>query len=164
VSQADPLPRHHAALRAALLAGLAGLVTLGGCSHAGRHEPAHHHMRWPWHHVAPAPEPPVHELAVESAAPGGAPALPQSWNRNNLRVGLTALTGEGDLVLRPLAGHEWPMRLEFLVQPGAFAHLEIRGEQRVILGVPASGAALVLPVPEGVYAPGTAALSLHYGP
>ena len=92
------------------------------------------------------------------------PPLEQSWIRNNLRVSLTAVSGEGDLSLRPLPGHAWPIRLEFLVQPGAFAHLEIRGDERVILSVPASGAATVLPVPLGVYAPATEALQLHYGP
>jgi hypothetical protein len=147
---------------AALLAVLVPLAALAACSHVARLGPSHWHM--PWRHAPPAPEPAVNELLAEFPAGAVSPPLVQSWNRNNLRVSLTAVTGEGEFSLRPLAGHDWPIRLEFLVQPGSFAHLEIRGDERVILSVPAAGAATVLAVPLGVYAPSTAALKLHYGP
>ena len=146
---------HRAATRLVLLLVL---IVLGGCGSM------HGHLHWPWRHAAPAPEPAVNELTVEFAPGADAPALPQSWIRNNLRVALTAVSGEGEFTLRPAPGHAWPMRLEFLVQPGAFAHLEVSGEQRVILSVPATGEATVLPVPLGVYVPATTALRLRYGP
>ena len=76
---------------------------------------------------------------------------------------LSGVCGDGEFRLRPSPGHGWPIRLEFAVRPGAFAHLEISGEQRVILSVPATGSVTVLPVPLGIYAPATGELPLHYG-
>ena len=117
----------------------------------------------PWHHVPPPPEPMVSELVVESAG-ASAPTLHQSWDRNTLRVDLLGLSGEGDLQLRPLPERGWPIRIEFAVQPGSFAHLEIRGEQRVIFAVAGGGPVTILAVPQGTYAPATQELALHYGP
>jgi hypothetical protein len=149
---------------ASLIAVLVALAGLAACSHVAKLAPSHWHAHWPWRHAPAPPEPPVHELLAEFPADTSGPQLEQSWNRNNLRVSLTAVSGEGELSLRPMPGHAWPIRLEFLVQPGSFAHLEIRGDERVILSVPATGAATALPVPLGVYLPATAALTLHYGP
>jgi len=140
---------------AARVALLVAAFTIGGCSHL--------HGWWPWHHAAPAPEPPVTELVV-AAAGATTPALPQTWDRNALRVDLTGLSGEGELRLRPAEGHGWPIRLEFAVRPGAFARLEVRGEQRVTMTVPVGGNTVVLAVPQGLYAPATSELALHYGP
>jgi hypothetical protein len=139
------------------------LALLGGCSHMQRLEPSHWNAHMPWHHAPPAPEPPVNELVVEAAGASAAPALSQTWNRNTLRVALDRLAGEGDLTLRPVQGHGWPIRMEFAVQPGSFQRLELRGDQRVILAVPATGGIAVLVVPQGLYASTTAELQLHYG-
>lgn len=132
------------------------LLLLGACSSM--------HRLWPRRHAPPAPEALVHELVAEAADGAAAPALAQTWDRNTLRIALNSVAGEGEFKLRPLQGHEWPIRLEFAVQPGSFAHLELRGEQRVILSVPVTGGVTVLSVPQGVYAPTTTALTLHYGP
>jgi hypothetical protein len=140
---------------AACLALIALAAGLGGCSHMQK--------LWPWHHAPAAAEPATNELVVIAASGGAAPVLPQTWVRNALRVELTALAGEGELTLRPAQGHEWPIRLEFAVRPGSFKHLEVRGEQRVVLSVPDTGSASVLSVPQGVYAPATMELRLHYG-
>ncbi|HEV7432319.1 MAG TPA: hypothetical protein VGN77_04690 [Steroidobacteraceae bacterium] len=129
---------------------------LGACSHL--------HNLWPWHHAAAAPESATNELVVVAAEGMTAPVLAQTWDRNALRVELTALAGEGELRLRPSQGHGWPIRLEFAVRPGSFKHLEVRGEQRVTMSVPDAGAETVLPVPQGLYAPATPELTLHYGP
>jgi hypothetical protein len=139
------------------------LALLGGCSHMQRLEPSHWNAHMPWHHAPPAPEPPVNELVVEAAGASAAPALSQTWNRNTLRVALDRLAGEGELTLRPVQGHGWPIRMEFAVQPGSFQRLELRGDQRVILAVPATGGIAVLVVPQGLYASTTAELQLHYG-
>ena len=140
------------AVRGALLAGLA---LLGACSHVQR--------LWPWHHAPAAPAPAVNELVVMVGEGVAAPALVQTWDRNALRVALNGIAGQGELRLRPAQGHDWPIRLEFAVQPGSFAHLEVRGEQRVILSVPATGGVAVLSVPQGLYAPATTELTLRYG-
>jgi len=147
---------------AALTALLMTLAALGACSHVARLGPSHWH--WPWRHAPEPPEPAVSELLAEFPAGASTAPVGQSWNRNNLRVALTALSGEGELSLRPLPGHAWPIRLEFLVQPGSFAHLEIRGDERVILSVPATGEATVLAVPLGIYSAQTEMLRLHFGP
>jgi hypothetical protein len=145
----------NAAARGARCMLLAAVALLGGCSHM--------QALWPWHQKPPPPEPVVHELVVEAGAGASAPAISQTWDRNALRVALTGVAGEGELRLRPARGHEWPIRLEFAVQPGAFAHLEVRGEQRVIMSVPATGGVAILQVPLGIYAPATSELTLRYG-
>ena len=134
---------------------IVAVALLSACSHVQR--------LWPWHHAPAAPEPAVNELVVIAADGVTAPVLPQTWDRNTLRVGLNGIAGEGALRLRPAQGHEWPIRLEFAVQPGSFAHLEVRGEQRVIMSVPATGGVTVLSVPQGLYAPATTELTLRYG-
>lgn len=134
---------------------LASLALLGGCSHL--------QALWPWHQQPPAPDPLVHELVIVTGEGTSAPAISQTWDRNALRLALNGVAGDGELRLRPAHGHDWPIRLEFAVQPGSFAHLEVRGEQRVIMSVPASGGVAILAVPLGIYAPGTSELTLRYG-
>jgi hypothetical protein len=145
-----------------------GLLTvlglLAGCTHLHAPHPSSWHPHLPWQRAPAAAEAAVNELVVEAAAGAVAPKLEQSWNRNTLRISLAVLAGEGELTLRPLQGHDWPIRMEFLVQPGSFAHLEVRGEQRVILSVAASGGVHTLAVPQGTYAPATRELVIHYGP
>lgn len=141
-------------------------VLLAGCSHTPRQASAHSsHWRphWPWHRAAPAPEPAVNELVVNSTNDTSAPALMQTWDRNTLRVSLESLAGAGELKLAPVQGHGWPIRLEFAVQPGSFQQLEVRGEQRVVYAVPATGKLALLYVPQGLYASTTQALTLRYG-
>jgi hypothetical protein len=145
-------PQRRAAACLALIALAAGL---GGCSHMQK--------LWPWHHAPATPELATNELVVIAPPGGTAPGLPQTWDRNALRVDLTGMAGEGDLTLRPGQGHEWPIRLEFAVRPGSFKHLEVRGEQRVVLSVPEAGPVSILSVPQGLYAPATMELRLHYG-
>ena len=139
------------------------LLLLAGCSHAPRQESSHWRPHWPWHHAPAAPEPPVNELLVEGTSGAATPELMQTWDRNTLRVSLERLAGEGEVKLAPVQGHGWPIRLEFAVQPGSFQQLEVRGEQRVVLVVPATGGVAVLHVPQGLYASTTQALTLRYG-
>ena len=138
------------------LALLVAISLLAGCSTV--------RSWWPWHHAPPAAEPPVNELVVVAAEGTTPPVLTQTWDRNVLNVDLTGLSGTGELRLRPAEGHGWPIRLEFTVRPGAFARLEVRGEQRVTLSVPTGGATATLHVPQGLYAPATGELLLSYGP
>jgi hypothetical protein len=139
----------------ARIAVIAAMTLLCACSHVQK--------LWPWHHAPAAPEPPVTELEVVATAGETAPVLAQTWDRNSLRVALDGVAGTGELKLRPVQGHGWPIRLEFAVRPGSFAQLEVRGEQRVIMNVPATGAQAVLAVPQGLYAPRTKELTLRYG-
>jgi hypothetical protein len=140
------------------------VLMLAGCTQLRVARPASWHPHLPWRHAPAGPEPLVNELVVATAPGAAAPALPQAWDRNALRVDMGAVSGEGELTLRPLQGHGWPIRLEFGVQPGSFSHLEIRGEQRVILSVASTGPVSTLAVPQGTYAPATRELVVHYGP
>jgi hypothetical protein len=148
------LPRHASnALMVSLM--VASLALLGGCSHL--------QALWPWHKAPPASEPTVQELVVEAGEGKTAPTLEQTWNRNALRVVLVDVSGDGEFRLRPAHGHDWPIRLEFAVRPGSIGHLEVRGEQRVTIIVPATGSVAILRVPQGIYAPATSELTLRYG-
>jgi hypothetical protein len=112
-------------------------------------------VHWPWKHRAPPPPPPVQELSIE----GGA-GIQQFWDRNTLQVDLTALSGEGTALLRPL--HGWPIRLEFKVRPGSFAELETDGLQRAVFEVPATGKATILELAPGSYAPDTPQIAIRW--
>jgi hypothetical protein len=139
-------------LRALVSLGLCAL--LAGCA-----------LHWPWRHrAAPAPQP-VHELSIQPlGAQNAAAAAPiaQYWDRNTLLLDLTALQGEGAVTLTPTLARGWPVRLEFRVQPGRIAHLEVQGSSRVVFEVPAQGKPLVLKLGPDAYVRGTAALSLRW--
>jgi len=129
---------------------LAALLTLAGCSH----------LHWPWHHAPPPPPTAVHELEVS-----GSTSAPQYWKRNTLLVDLSAASGEGRLVLAPAAGTTWPVRLAFRVTPGSFGALEVRGAAREVLAITGTGVKPVdLELPPGIYAAGTAQITVSWGP
>ena len=116
----------------------------------------------PWRHSKPSPPPPAQELSV-AAADGAVPApIPEFWDRNTLLLDLTAESGEGGAVLRPLPGHVWPIRLEFKVQPGRFVHLDVSALQRVVFEVPAQGPPVVFRLAPGAYVPDTPQITLRW--
>lgn len=121
-------------------------------------------LHWPWHKRVPGAPPQVHELTVAPVDASGAavPALPQNWDRNTLLVDLQGLSGEGALTLTPNAQNGWPVRLEFRVQPGSFAQLEVLGAERVVFAVPASGAPLLFKLPPSAYQAATPRLTLQW--
>jgi hypothetical protein len=131
----------------AALAALLLCLSLSACA-----------MHWPWkRHPKPAP-PPVHYVTVVSDAG----AISQYWDRNTLQFDLTALGGEGHATLTPIKAVGWPIRLEFLVRPGSFAHLEAVGAQRVVFEIPAGGKNLSLKLAPGVYDENTESISLRW--
>jgi hypothetical protein len=119
-------------------------------------------LHWPWHrHHGNAGPQAVQELSVQMQT-GAAKAIPQYWDRNTLLLDMTAVSGEGSAVLAPRPGTGWPVRLEFRVQSGSFANLEVSGVQRVLFTVPTQGASTVLQLDPGVYLASTAAITLHW--
>jgi hypothetical protein len=88
----------------------------------------------------------------------------QFWNRNNLRVDLTGIAGSGVLRLTPSAVNGWPVRLEFAVRPGSFAQLEVRGDQRAVFNIAATGdgAPEILPLSPDVYSSATKVITLTW--
>jgi len=120
---------------------LALALAAGGCTHL------------PWYkHQAAAPPAAVHELDIAGAAPG---SYPQHWQRNTLLVDLSSASGAGSVLLQPVDGNGWPVRLALRVTPGAIGVLEVRGAQRVILPISAGGKPVDLELPPGVYTPTT---------
>jgi hypothetical protein len=122
-------------------------AALAGCS-----------VHWPWRHRAPPPPQPVHELSVQ---PPGA-AIQQFWDRNTLLIDLTALSGEGTATLTAPAGRGWPVRLEFRVQPGNIARLEVQGLERVLFEVPTQGPAMLFKLAPGAYLHDTPQITVRW--
>jgi len=112
-------------------------------------------MHWPWRHRAPPAPQPVQELSAP------APIL-QFWDRNTLLLDLTALRGEGTATLMPVAARGWPIRIEFRVQPGSIAHLEVQGRERVVFEVPGQGAPVVFRLAPDAYVADTPKISLRW--
>jgi hypothetical protein len=115
----------------------------------------------PWRRAAPTAPQAVNELRVESDG-GATPQLAQYWDRNALRLDLTALAGNGSLSLRSQPPNGWPVRMEFTVRPGSLHHLEVSGEQRVVFTLAEAGETQTLPLAPGVYGVGTEALQLRW--
>jgi len=122
-------------------------------------------VHWPWRHRAPPAPQPVRELSIEpigdSAGAANAPIL-QFWDRNTLLLDLTAQRGDGAAALRAAPDRGWPVRLEFRVQPGSIARLEVQGRERVVYEVPGQGAALLLKLAADAYVRDTAQIILRW--
>ncbi len=134
----------------AMALGLAGCKSISG------------HL--PWRHKAPPPPELSTALTVTSAE--GAPlALPQYWQRNDVVLDLSIAPPSGVATVMPRAGLAWPVRIAVRVTPGAIGGLDVRGAQRVIVSVPASGKGPVdLELPVGVYVAATKQITLTWGP
>ena len=117
---------------------------------------------WPWKRRPPPPPQPVHELTIAPDTAGALAAITQFWDRNTLLLDLTAVGAEGGAVLTPIAASGWPVRLEFRVQPGNFARLEVLGAQRVVFAVPSQGAPLLLRLAPGVYHADTGQITVRW--
>jgi hypothetical protein len=147
--------------RAAAVAACAALLAL---SSACSHMPSMPKLKWPFgHKAAPAPEV-VQEIVFEAAA-GTSVNFPQYWSRNTLVIDLQSAGGSGSAVAKPREGTAWPVRLAFRVMPGQFGELEVKGDERSVFNVPASGRkALDLGLSPSAYTPKTAQLALTWGP
>jgi hypothetical protein len=130
------------------------LLLSAGCSHMPS-------MHWPWHHSPPPPPTPVHELDIT----GTSTAFPQYWKRNTLLVDLSGATGSGSITLKPTEGTTWPVRIAFRVSPGAIGVLDVRGAERTLLPINASGHAPIdLELSPGMFTPGTPQMTVSWGP
>jgi hypothetical protein len=114
----------------------------------------------PWHHHAAAPPEPSTALRITAA---GGITLPQYWRRNDVVIDLSAVSGTGSAVLQPAPAHAWPVRVALRVRPGSVGELEVRGDQRWVVPVAGSGAPVDLELPAGLYARGTAQITVSWG-
>jgi hypothetical protein len=140
---------NHPAPKRPLSAALATALLCAGLGACGVH--------WPWRHRAPPPPQPVHELSVQPSA-----QILQFWDRNTLLLDLTGLTGEGAATLTAAAGRGWPIRLEFRVQPGSMARLEVQGLERIVYEVPAQGAPVLFKLAPDAYARDTPQITVRW--
>jgi hypothetical protein len=137
--------------------GLVAVLLLGlaGCKSVSQH--------LPWGHKAPAP-PEVSTALTVTTAEGGALALPQFWQRNDVVLDLTGVAPTGAAVVMPRSGLAWPVRLALRVTPGVIGAIDVRGAQRVLLPVPAAGGQTDIELPPGVYVASTKQVTLSWGP
>ena len=119
-------------------------------------------MHWPWQRRPLPPPPPVHQVTIVADAPVAATTIVQYWDRNTLLLDLTAVGGEGGAIMTPIKALGWPVRLEFRVQPGSIGRLEVLAAQRVVYGVPAQGAPLLLKLAPSAYHADTAQIMLRW--
>lgn len=114
-------------------------------------------MHWPWRHRTPPAPQPVQELSIQTPTP-----ILQFWDRNTLLLDLTAVRGDGTVTLTPVARRGWPIRIEFRVQPGSFAQLEVKASERVVFELPVQGAPVVFKLAPDAYRTDTPQISLRW--
>ena len=143
---------------AAVALGLmvAGGLGLGGCATVSKH--------LPWGHKAP-PAPEISTALVVAAPDGAALTWTQVWERNDVVLDMAGVAPSGSAVVMPRSGLAWPIRIALRVRPGSFGTLEVRGAQRLVIPVPATGTGNVdLELPPGVYVAATKQITLNWGP
>lgn len=138
-----------------LVAGLALSLLLAGCSTV--------RSLWPFGgRSEPAPTP-VNELVISQVGDVAVPVL-QFWERNTLVVDLSGVPAEGSVRMSRQPEAAWPMRIAFRMQPGRFARLEARGDQRVAWPVSADGAgAVTVDLPASAYGSATPQIEVRWG-
>src|ERR1700686_2917664 len=119
-------------------------------------------MHWPWKRRPMPPPQPVHQVTIVADAPAAASMIVQYWDRNTLLLDLTAVGGEGGATMTPIKGLGWPVRLGFRVRAGRIGRLEVLAAQRVVYGVPAQGAPLLLQLAPSAYHADTAQIMLRW--
>jgi hypothetical protein len=144
-----------AAIAAASLL-LAAALGLAGCASVSAH--------LPWRHKAPPPAEASTALTV--ATPDGtALSWPQVWERNDVVLDMSGVAAAGAAVVMPRSGLAWPVRVALRVAPGSIGAIDVRGAQRLVVPVPATGAGPVsIELPPGVYVAATKQITLNWGP
>jgi hypothetical protein len=134
----------------------AGILGLAGCASVSKH--------LPWGHKA-APVPEV-STALTVAAPDGATlSWPQVWQRNDVVLDMAGVAASGAAVVMPRTGLAWPVRIALRVAPGTIGSIDVRGAQRLLIPVPATGTGTIdLELPPGVYVTATKQITLNWGP
>jgi hypothetical protein len=141
---------------AAVSLAFAASLALVGCASVAKH--------LPWAHKAP-PAPEV-STALTVAAPDGATlSWPQVWQRNDVVLDMAGVAASGAAVVMPRSGLAWPVRVALRVTPGTIAAIDVRGAQRLVIPVPATGTGPIdLELPPGVYGAATKQITLNWGP
>jgi hypothetical protein len=134
---------------------LAAGLGLAGCASLTTH--------LPWRHRAP-PAPEVSTALTVATPDGAALAWPQVWQRNDVVLDMSGVAATGAAVVMPRSGLAWPVRVALRVTPGVIGAIDVRGAQRLIVPVPASGGSVNIELPPGVYVAATKQIMLSWGP
>ena len=135
---------------------VAASLGLAGCASVSKH--------LPWTHKAPPP-PEISTALVVTAADGSALTWPQVWQRNDVVLDMAGVAATGAAVVMPRSGLAWPVRVALRVTPGLTGTIDVRGAQRLLIPVPATGTGSVdLELPPGVYVAATKQITLTWGP
>lgn len=142
--------------------GLIGSVlALCGCAHLPR---PHLASSWPWRAPPAAAPEAVRELQVSVPADMPMPIVLQYWHRNALLIDMQGVASSGRFTLTPRAGTGWPVRMEFRVQPGRFAVLELAGAQRVVYPIASAvDTPVVIAADPGLYPPAASQITVSWG-
>jgi hypothetical protein len=139
---------HDRATRVRLLpVALLCMGALAGCA-----------LHWPWKARAARGPAAVEVLGVQPANSG----IAQYWDGAALLLDLSGQQGEGSATLSAPQGARWPPRMEFRVQPGRIAQLEVLAGERTQFEVPAQGAPVVLRLRLDGYRGDTPTITLHW--
>ena len=135
---------------------IAASLGLPGCASVSKY--------LPWGHKA-APVPEV-ATALTVATPDGAPlSWPQVWQRNAVVLDMAGVAATGSAVVMPRSGLAWPVRVALRVAPGSIGSIDVRGAQRLVIPVPATGTGTIdLELPPGAYVAATKQITLNWGP
>jgi hypothetical protein len=118
-------------------------------------------LHWPWHHARPAAPGPVHEIDIAGAPPD---TYPQYWKRNTLLIDLSSASGTGTIILKPLVGTSWPVRLALRVTPGSIGTLRVHGAERTVIPItPGSSQPVDLELTPGIYTRETPQITVTWG-
>jgi hypothetical protein len=135
---------------------VAAALGLAGCASVTKH--------LPWGHKAPPP-PEISTALVVTAPDGTALSWTQVWQRNDVVLDMAGVAATGAAVVMPRTGLAWPVRVALRVTPGMTGTIEVRGAQRLLIPVAATGTGSVdLELPPGVYVAATKQITLSWGP
>ncbi len=127
---------------------------LAGCASLSAH--------LPWGHRAP-PAPEVSTALTVAAPDGTGLSWPQFWQRNDVVLDMSAVAGTGSAVVMPRGGLAWPVRVALRVSRGAVGEVEVRGAQRWVVPIAATGGGAVdIELPPGVFVAATKEITVHW--
>jgi hypothetical protein len=125
-------------------------LSLAGCAHL------------PWGHKAP-PAPEVSTALTVATPDGTALSWPQFWQRNDVVLDMSGAVGTGSAVVMPRSGLAWPVRVALRVRRGTIGEVEVRGAQRWVVPIAATGGGTVdVELPPGVYVAATKQITVNW--
>ncbi len=84
--------------------------------------------------------------------------------RNDVVLDLSGVVGAGSAVVMPRSGLAWPVRVALRIRRGAIGEVEVRGAQRWVVPISATGGGTVdVELPPGIYVAATKEITVNWG-